>query len=103
MWGRIAEWFGVKPEPFSEEHRPLEMRLADAGPLWTEIASNHKLAISDFNAIASPWHTDFDLGMPIEVVTDMSKSRKLGFLDYQTSDESFFDLFARLRQERIIP
>jgi hypothetical protein len=40
---------------------------------------------------------------PIEVVTDMSKSRKLGFLDYQATDDSFFDLFSRLRVARIIP
>ena len=53
--------------------------------------------------IASAWHTDADLGRPIEVVTDMSKSRKLGFLDYQATDDSFFDLFKRLREERIIP
>jgi hypothetical protein len=33
----------------------------------------------------------------------MSKSRKLGFLDYQPTDESFFDLFAKLREQRIIP
>ena len=38
-----------------------------------------------------------------EVVTDMSKSRRLGFLDYQPSDEAFFDLFARLRADRVIP
>jgi hypothetical protein len=53
--------------------------------------------------ITSAWHTDADLGRPIEVVTDMSKSRKLGFLDYQATDESFFELFARLRKARIIP
>jgi hypothetical protein len=40
---------------------------------------------------------------PIEVVTDMSKSRKLGFLDYQATDEAFFALFKRLRESRIIP
>ena len=33
----------------------------------------------------------------------MSKSRKLGFLDYQASDESFFELFARLRADRLVP
>ena len=54
-------------------------------------------------ALASAWHTDADLGRPIEVVTDMSKSRKLGFLDYQPTDDSFFDLFARLREAKIIP
>jgi hypothetical protein len=37
--------------------------------------------------LASAWHTDADLGRPIEVVTDMSKSRKLGFLAYQATDE----------------
>jgi hypothetical protein len=58
---------------------------------------------SDLNVLASAWHTDADLGRPIEVLTDMSKSRKLGFLDYQATDESFFELFATLRKERIIP
>ena len=33
----------------------------------------------------------------------MSKSRKPGFLDYQATDESFFDLSVRLREARIIP
>jgi hypothetical protein len=27
----------------------------------------------------------------------------LGFLDYQATDESFFDLFARMRTGRLIP
>jgi hypothetical protein len=33
----------------------------------------------------------------------MSKSRKLGFLDYQASDEAFFDVFERLRAGKLIP
>ncbi len=33
----------------------------------------------------------------------MSKSRRLGFLDYQATDEAFFDLFERLRAARVIP
>ena len=57
----------------------------------------------DLGRLASAWHTDADLGRPIEVVTDMSKSRRLGFLDYQATDDAFFDLFARLRGERIVP
>ena len=53
--------------------------------------------------LASPWHTDADLGRPIEVVTDMSKSRHLGFSAYQPTDDAFYDLFARLRANRLIP
>jgi len=33
----------------------------------------------------------------------MSKSRKLGFLDYQSTPEACTDLFQRLKRERIIP
>jgi hypothetical protein len=33
----------------------------------------------------------------------MSKSRRPGFLDYQASDAAFFDLFASLRAQRLIP
>jgi nucleoside-diphosphate-sugar epimerase len=103
MWTRLADWFGLQPAKYSGEGMPLERQLADAGPIWTEIARKHELAENDLAVLASAWHTDADLGRPIEVVTDMSKSRKLGFLDYQATDDSFFKLFARLREARIIP
>jgi hypothetical protein len=77
--------------------------MSDAGPIWAEIARKHHLAEPDLSRVASMWHTDADLGRPIEVVTDMSKSRRLGFLDYQATDESFFDLFTTLRGMRVIP
>jgi nucleoside-diphosphate-sugar epimerase len=103
MWTRLADWFGLKPAPFPGEGIPLERQLADAGPIWTSIARKYHLAEEDLGVLASAWHTDADLGRPIEVVTDMSKSRKLGFLDYQATDDSFFDLFTRLRGARLIP
>ena len=103
MWGRLARWFGLEPAPFPGQGTPLEQQLADAAPLWAEIARKHGLAEPDLNRLASAWHTDADLGRPIEVVTDMSKSRKLGFLDYQATDDAFFDLFTKLRAVRIIP
>jgi nucleoside-diphosphate-sugar epimerase len=103
MWERIAWWFGLEPASFSREGTPLEKQLANAGPVWSEIARKYDLLEPDLNVLASPWHTDADLGRSIEVVTDMSKSRKLGFLDYQATDDSFFDLFTRLREARLIP
>jgi nucleoside-diphosphate-sugar epimerase len=102
MWQRLAGWFGLEAAPFSGQGTPLEQQLAGAGAAWAEIARKHRLVDPDLGHLASAWHTDADLGRPIEVVTDMSKSRKLGFLDYQTTDDSFFDLFATLRESRII-
>jgi nucleoside-diphosphate-sugar epimerase len=103
MWSRLASWFNIEPAPFPGYGTPLEQQLADAGPLWRQIALAHNLVEPNLHHLTSAWHTDGDLGRPIEVVTDMTKSRKLGFLDYQPTDDSFFDLFTRLRNERIIP
>ena len=103
MWGRIAGWFGLEPAPFNGEVRPLEQQMANDAPLWRTIAEREGLAEPDLDRLASPWHTDADLGRPIEVVTDMGKSRRLGFTDYQPTDDAFFDLFAQLRADRLIP
>jgi nucleoside-diphosphate-sugar epimerase len=103
MWGRIANWFGIEPAPFDGTLRPLEEQMAGDAPLWREIAEREGLAEPDLGRLASPWHTDADLGRPIEVVTDMSKSRRLGFTAYQPTDEAFFDLFGQLCADRLIP
>jgi nucleoside-diphosphate-sugar epimerase len=103
MWGRIADWFGIEAVPFDGVVRPLEQQMAGDAPLWRQIAEREGLAEPDLNRLASPWHTDADLGRPIEVVTDMSKSRRLGFTAYQPTDDAFFDLFDELRADRLIP
>jgi nucleoside-diphosphate-sugar epimerase len=103
MWGRIANWFGIEPAPFDGTVQPLEQQMAGAAPLWRGIAEREGLAEPDLARLASAWHTDADLGRPIEVVTDMSKSRRLGFTAYQPTDDAFFDLFAQLRADRLIP
>jgi len=103
MWGRLAEFFGLEAAPFTGKSVPLEAQLADAAPIWKGIAEKYSLVEPDLNVLASPWHTDADLGRPIEVVTDMSKSRRLGFLNYEPTDESFFRLFERLRKEKFLP
>lgn len=103
MWGRIADWFGLEPAPFAGEPRPLEAQMADDAGAWSALAAEHGLAETDIHRLVSPWHTDADLGRPLEVLTDMSKSRRMGFLDYQPSDDAFFALFAQLRAQRLIP
>ena len=103
MWSRIADYFGVEPIPFDGTVRPLESRMQDAGAQWRKVASQFNLAEADINKLASWWHTDADLGRPMEVITDMSKTRRAGFLDYQATDEAFFNLFDRLAMVGIIP
>lgn len=103
MWARIAEWFELEPVPFDGTPAPLEQQMAADADIWKEMSNESGLAEPDIEKLISPWHTDADLGRPIEVVTDMSKSRKLGFLDYQPSDEAFFRVFEQLRASKLIP
>lgn len=103
MWKRIAQWFNVDAAELQGEGIPLEIQLRDAEPIWRRLTAKHGLVEPSLNRLVSAWHTDADLGRPVEVVTDMSKSRKLGFAEYQPTDESFFLLFERLRAERLIP
>ncbi|MET3725259.1 SDR family oxidoreductase [Sphingomonas trueperi] len=103
MWARIAECFGLEPAPFDGTIQPLEQQMAEDAGLWRTIAEREGLAEPNLARLASPWHTDADLGRPIEVVTDMSKSRRMGFTAYQPTDDAFFALFERLRADRLIP
>ncbi|WPQ63625.1 SDR family oxidoreductase [Chitinophaga sancti] len=103
MWGEIAKYFGVEPVGFDGEIHPLEKRLNAYEDVWVKIANEHGLAHTEMGKVASAWHTDLDLGRPIEVMTDMSKSRKLGFTAYKSTRDSFFELFDQLRKDRIIP
>ena len=82
---------------------PLEQQMADDASIWQRIAARHHLAERDIHHLISPWYTDADLGRPIEVVTDTSKSRRLGFNLYQPTDDAFFALFEQLRNDRLIP
>ena len=103
LWGKLAEWFDVPAVGFTGRVQPLEAIMANDHALWREMAQRHGLAEPALDRLASPWHTDLDLGRPLEVMTDMARSRKLGFAAYQATDESFFDLFTQLRTERLIP
>ena len=103
MWSRIADWFGIEAAPFDGTVVPLEEQMADDAVVWQRIAEREGLVEADLSRLASPWHTDADLGRPIEVVTDMGKSRRMGFTRYQPTDDAFYDLFAQLRADRLIP
>lgn len=103
LWPKLAAYFGVEAAGFNGTIQPLEAAMANDHALWKQIAQKHALVEADLDRLASAWHTDLDLGRPLEVMTDMANSRRLGFSAYQATDASFFDLFERLRAQRLIP
>jgi nucleoside-diphosphate-sugar epimerase len=103
LWTQLAAWFDVEPAGYDGSIHPLEAEMARDNVLWKEMADKHGLKESNLDRLVSAWHTDLDLGRPIEVMTDMSKSRKLGFTAYKSTRDSFYELFETLRAERLIP
>ncbi|KFI06889.1 hypothetical protein JN27_14630 [Massilia sp. BSC265] len=47
LWGRIADWFGVRVAGFSGTVQPLESALANDHALWRDIAGRHGLVEAD--------------------------------------------------------
>ena len=103
MWGIVAEGLEVEPAAYPGQPTPLVDQMREVGPVWDGIVARHGLRPYPVEVLASWWHSDADLGRTIETFTDMSKSRRLGFLEYQETSRSFLDLFDRLRTERVIP
>jgi hypothetical protein len=93
----------VEPAEYPGQPTPLVEQMQDAAREWEGIVQRHGLRAYPVEVLASWWHSDADLGRTIETFTDMSKSRRLGFLEYQETSVSFNDLFDRLRAERVIP
>ncbi|MEO8667415.1 MAG: SDR family oxidoreductase [Bauldia sp.] len=103
MWKSIAAYFEIEPAPYPGRESPLATSLADVGADWDGVIKKYKLRKMPIDRVAPWWHVDADLGRTQECVTDMSRSRGLGFLRYQRTADSFAALFDRLRAERIIP
>ena len=103
MWSIVAAGLGVEPAQYPGQPEPLVEQMADAAPIWDRIVEKYDLVPNPVERLASWWHSDADLGRTIETFTDMTKSRMLGFTDYQPTAGSFLDLFDRLRADRVIP
>jgi nucleoside-diphosphate-sugar epimerase len=103
LWFRLADYFGVEAVGFEDEIKPLEKEMQNDQEIWSKIVQKYDLKEENIERLSSAWHTDLDLGRPLEVMTDMTNSRKAGFVEFQNTEESFFDLFKKLKEENIIP
>jgi nucleoside-diphosphate-sugar epimerase len=103
MWGVLAADLGVDTGPYEGEARSLEAEMRGAQGVWRAIAERDGLREPDVEKLASWWHTDSDLGRPVETCADMNKSRSLGFTGFRDSERTFLALFDRLRSARVIP
>jgi nucleoside-diphosphate-sugar epimerase len=103
LWESIATYFGIEVGDYPDTYNSLAERMKNMGADWDKLVDAHGLQRNTLSQLASPWHTDLDLGRPMECINSMNKSRAFGFTDFQDTTQSFIRVFDRLRRERIIP
>lgn len=103
LWPRVAQLLGVEAGEYPGHPTPLQDRMDHAGEVWKQIVDKYDLEPNAVDDLASWWHTEADLGRPIETFASMTKSRLMGFHGYRSSISSFEKLYARLREDRVIP
>ncbi|ONI68312.1 NAD-dependent dehydratase [Kribbella sp. ALI-6-A] len=101
LWPKLAAWFGMEVAP------PLQMSLqdvmADKGPLWDRMQTEHGLAGTPYADVSSWGFADFVFGWDYDFFADGSKARRAGFHEHVETEQMFYRLFGQLRQRRIIP
>jgi nucleoside-diphosphate-sugar epimerase len=103
MWEVVAAALEVDPAPYPGEATPLEESMAGMESVWEELVAKYGLVRNDLSTVATWWHTDADLGRPIEAFADMTKSRALGFQAFRRTDDTFRNTFAGLKAAKIVP
>lgn len=103
LWPRLADALGVDWEAPTSEPRPLVDQMAGKEQLWADLAARYGLAEPRLDRVASFWHTDSDLGVEVEVVADMTKSRLAGFDTYISTERAFLELFDRYEKDGLVP
>ena len=92
-----------RPAPYPGRPTPLEKQMADAAEIWPRIVAKHGLVDHpDWPPRLLVAHRRGSRPNAGDVHVD-DQEPQLGFLDYQDTERSFTDLFAQLRQARIIP
>ena len=101
VWPRIAAFFDVpvgEPFPLS-----LEQMMADKGPLWEKLTTDHGLQKYPYEKMVSWQFGDFILKTTFDNITSTVKARQHGFADCTDSEEMFIDRLNALREQRYIP
>ena len=101
LWPGFARFFGLEPGP--PQRIPLAEFMADKGPLWDRMVRKYGLRPYRLDELAKWAFGDYVFNCDWDVMSSLTKSRRHGFHEVVDSEEMFLRLFARLREEKIVP
>ena len=126
LWAAVApsarnEAFNLVGEPFRWERiwhqvaAAFDMDIADPQPMclakqmptfneeWAQLTSRHNLRTLPLDRIVSWNFGDFVLNCEFDIISDMGKIRRAGFVEPIDHDHGFQAAISQLQEKRIIP
>ena len=103
LWDEIAEYFELKVTPYPGHPTDLQQLMDKYEDTWSDMVKQYGLLPYKMNDLASWWMVKASLAKTSSCVTDMSKSREMGFLQYRNTSKCIFSLFDFLRKNKYIP
>lgn len=107
VWPRICATFDV--DPGSAQPTPMEIVMADKGPVWDRIVAREGLVPTPYEQISPNWQfMDFLFGYaapstPAPAFFSTIKLRQAGFADCLDTEVMLDELFAEMRRRNLIP
>lgn len=101
LWPEIAALFDIPvaaPQPMS-----LQEHMADKGPIWDRLVTEHNLVATPYSKIASWPFADGMFSHGFDSVQSTIKIRQAGFQDCIDSHVSVLDWLERMRRDRLLP
>ena len=93
MWPRLGGWFKLeKPAPSTASATRWKVSFRRRAGLGGD-RPQHGLVESDLSIVASPWHTDADLGRPSEIVTERRRAASSAFTTIRRRMKQLLDIF----------
>ncbi len=78
--------------------------MQDKDDVWSDIVAKHHLQEKKLEDLVTWWEiTTMGTSVPTNLLSDMSKSRNMGFHEYISTEKSYFNLFDYLWHKKYIP
>ena len=101
IWPRLAHYFKMEYAP--PQRLPLTQFMSDKEPLWNRLVKQYGLLEYSFDQAVSWPFGDAIFNIEYDIMSDTTKSRQFGFLEWIDTEEMLYRLFTKFQQMRFIP
>ena len=101
LWPRLADYFEMEYAP--PQHLPLTQFMSDKGAIWQRLVKQYNLLDYTFEQAVSWPFGEAIFNIEYDIMSDTTKSRKSGFLEWVDTEEMLVRLFTQFQKIRFIP